>query len=70
MSTTEMKQRLIGRIREIENEEILAEAYRLLGMKEEQEMPFQLNAEQKKVVEEARHQIKSGSSSLHLELLE
>lgn len=61
MSTTQLKERLIDRIREIDNEDILAEAYRLLGMETDAEEPFKLNAGQKEAVQAAREQIKNGS---------
>jgi hypothetical protein len=60
MSTLELKERLIGRIRETDNEEILAEVYRLLGMEEEDE-PYRLSPEQRASVQEARNQIRNGS---------
>lgn len=60
MSTMEMKERLIGRIREIENEDILAEAYRLLGIQDDIQVPYELSTEQKSAIVEARNQIRNG----------
>ena len=60
MSETGLKERLIDKIREIDDEDILAEAYRLLGMDPDLEEPFQLNNVQKAAVEEARAQIRNG----------
>jgi predicted transcriptional regulator len=60
MSTVDLKERLISKIQEIENEDSLAEACRLLGMEPEIEEPFKLNADQKTAISEARAQIKRG----------
>ena len=61
MSTTGLKERLIDRIREIDNEDILAEAYRLLGTESDLEEPLKLSNAQKVAIDEAREQIKNGS---------
>lgn len=61
MSATGLKERLIDRIKEIDDEDILAEAYRLLGTDPDLEEPYPLNAEQKAAIEGARAQIKSGN---------
>lgn len=61
MATTGLKERLIDRIREIDNEDILAEAYRLLGTESDLEEPLKLNNAQKVAIDEAREQIKNGS---------
>nr|WP_295931295.1 hypothetical protein [uncultured Dyadobacter sp.] len=60
MSTAGLKERLIGRIREIEDEDILAEAYRLLGAESDMDELQVLTTEQKAAVEEARSQIRNG----------
>lgn len=62
MSATGLKERLIDRINEIDDEDILAEAYRLLGTDSDLEELYNLNGEQRAAVEEARAQIKNGNS--------
>ncbi|WP_026632399.1 hypothetical protein [Dyadobacter alkalitolerans] len=61
MSTIDLKERLIGKIQEIENNDVLAEAYRLLGLELEIDEPYKLSKQQKNAVAEARQQIKSGA---------
>jgi hypothetical protein len=61
MSTTGLKERLIDRIREIDDEDILAEAYRLLGTDPDLEEPYKLSNEQKAIIDEARAQIRNGA---------
>ena len=61
MSTIELRERLIGKIQEIEDGDILAEAYRLLGLELEADEPFKLSKQQKNAVSEARQQIKDGA---------
>ncbi|GGH55293.1 hypothetical protein [Dyadobacter endophyticus] len=61
MSATGLKERLIDRIREIDNEDILAEAYRLLATESDLEEPLKLNNAQKVAIDEAREQIKNGA---------
>ncbi len=61
MSATGLKERLIDRIKKIDDEDILAEAYRLLGTDPDLEEPYQLNSEQKTAIDEARTQIKNGN---------
>lgn len=61
MSATGLKERLIDRIKEIDDEDILAEAYRLLGTDSDLEEPYQLNSEQKAAIDEARAQIRNGN---------
>lgn len=61
MSATGLKERLIDRIKEIDDEDILAEAYRLLGTDPDLEEPYQLNSEQKVAIDEARAQIRNGN---------
>lgn len=60
MSATGLKERLIDRIKEIDDEEILAEAYRLLGTDSDLEEPYKLNTGQKAAIDEAREQIRKG----------
>lgn len=60
MSTLDLRERLIGKIQQIENSDILAEAYRLLGLELEVDEPYKLSQEQKNAVKEAREQIKNG----------
>ena len=60
MSTTGLKERLIDKIKSIDNEDILKEAYRLLGSETDNEEPYVLNAEQKAAIAEARTQVKRG----------
>ncbi|SEJ43230.1 hypothetical protein SAMN05216327_11062 [Dyadobacter sp. SG02] len=60
MATTGLKERLIDKIKSIDNEDILEEAYRLLGLETDNEEPHVLNADQKAAIAEAREQIKSG----------
>ncbi|WP_138480333.1 hypothetical protein [Dyadobacter bucti] len=60
MSNIELKERLIGKIRETDNDDILEEVYRLLGLEQEIVEPFKLSNDQKAAVSEARQQIKDG----------
>lgn len=62
MSTIEIKKRLIDKIQETENEELLQEAYRLLDLEIEDAEIYTLNTDQKKVIDEAMQQIKNGQS--------
>jgi hypothetical protein len=61
MSTTGLKERLIDKIRSIDDEAILAEAYRLLGAGTDHEEPYLLNLEQKTAIADAREQIRNGN---------
>lgn len=61
MSTTGLKERLIDKIKSIDDEDILAEAYRLLGAGTDNEEPYVLNPEQKVAISEAREQIRKGN---------
>ena len=61
MSTTGLKERLINKIKSIDDEDILAEAYRLLGAGMDSEEPYMLNSEQKAAIGEAREQIRKGN---------
>lgn len=60
MSNIELKERLIGKIRETDNEDILEEVYRLMGLEQEIVEPFKLSNDQKAAVSEARQQIRDG----------
>jgi len=60
MSNIELKERLIGKIRETDNDDILEEVYRLLGLEQEIVEPFKLSNDQKAAVSEARQQIRDG----------
>jgi tRNA A22 N-methylase len=60
MSTIELRKRLIDKIQKIDNEDLLAEAYRLLELETEDIEVYKLNNDQKKAITEARQQIKSG----------
>ena len=61
MSTIGLKERLIDKIRGIDNEDILAEAYRLLADETEIQEPYVLNDAQKKAITDARQQISEGA---------
>ena len=60
MSTIELKKRLIDKIQKTDNENLLGEAFRLLGLESEDIEIYKLNDGQKKAIEEARKQIKNG----------
>ncbi len=60
MSTTELRRRLIDKIQKTENEDLLAEVYRLLELETEDIEMYKLNSDQKKAISEARQQITSG----------
>lgn len=60
MSTVELRKKLIERIKETEDENILEEAYRLLEMETEDFGTYKLKEDQKKAIEESRAQIKKG----------
>ncbi|MCX6220938.1 MAG: hypothetical protein NTZ69_08110 [Bacteroidia bacterium] len=59
MTSIELKKRLIGKINQTQNNEILEEMYRLI-VNEETDNIYELSDEQKKAVEEARQQFKNG----------
>jgi hypothetical protein len=59
MTTLELKQRLIGKINQSKNNEILEEMYRLI-VNEETDNIYELSDEQNRVVEEAQLQFKNG----------
>ena len=60
MSTIELRRRLIDKIQKTENEDLLAEAYRLLELETEDIELYKLNDDQRKAISEARQQINSG----------
>jgi hypothetical protein len=60
MSTLELKKRLIDKIQKMDNEILLEEAYRLLGLETDDIEIYRLSPAQKNVVNEAREQIKKG----------
>jgi len=60
MSSIELKRRLIEKIQKTENEDLLAEAYRLLELETEDIEIYKLNDEQRKAIGEARQQIANG----------
>lgn len=66
MSTTEIKERLIRKIKSTSDERILLEAGRLLEIQlNEMDTPFKLSDEMKKAIDEAQAQIKSGDFLTH-----
>lgn len=60
MSTIELRKRLIDKIQKTDNEDLLAEAYRLLELETEDIEIYKLNDNQRKAISEARQQINSG----------
>ena len=60
MSTIELRRRLIDKIQKTENEDLLAEAYRLLELGTEDIEMYKLNDDQRKAINEARQQLNSG----------
>ena len=60
MTVAELKKRLIGKINQTENNEILEEMYRLLVNEETDSSVYELSDEQLNAVEEAREQFKKG----------
>jgi hypothetical protein len=60
VSTIELRKRLIDKIQKTDNEDLLAEAYRLLELETEDIEVYKLNNDQRKAISEARQQIKSG----------
>ncbi len=60
MSAIELRRRLIDKIQKTENEDLLAEAYRLLELETEDIEMYKLNDDQRKAISEARQQINSG----------
>ena len=60
MSTIELRKRLIDKIQKTDNENLLREAYRLLELETDDIEVYKLSDDQKKVINEARQQIKGG----------
>ena len=60
MSSAELKKRLIDKIQETDNKNLLEEAFRLLQMESEDIEVYKLSEDQKNAVNEARQQIKNG----------
>ena len=60
MSTSELKKRLIDKIKETDNNNLLEEAFRLLQLESEDIEAYKLSEDQKNAVNEARQQIKNG----------
>lgn len=60
MSTIELRKRLIDKIQKTDNEDLLAEAFRLLDLESEDIEIYKLNNDQRKAISEARQQIKNG----------
>jgi predicted transcriptional regulator len=60
MSTIELRRLLIDKIQKTENEDLLAEAYRLLELETEDIEIYKLNDDQRKAINEARQQINNG----------
>jgi hypothetical protein len=60
MSTIELRKKLIDKIQNINNDDLLKEAYRLLELETEDIAIYKLNDKQRKAISEAREQIKSG----------
>ena len=61
MSTLEFRKRLIAKIQKTENNTLLEEAFRLFELEAEDLEVYKLNEDQKKAVDEAREQIKTGN---------
>jgi len=59
MTAIELKKRLIAKITQTQNNQILEEMYRLI-VNEETDRIYELSADQKKAVEEAQQQFKNG----------
>jgi len=60
MTEMELKKRLIGKINQTNNNEILEEVYRLLCNEEADNSVYELSAEQRNAVDEAQKQYKNG----------
>ena len=60
MSTIELRKRLIDKIQETDNENLLEEAYRLLELETENIDVYKLTDDQRKAVNEGKQQIKDG----------
>jgi len=60
MTTSELKKRLIRKINDINNNELLEEMYRMIETEETDMEIYELSKNQKSAVEEAQEQIKNG----------
>jgi len=60
MKAIELKQRLIGKINQTQNNQILEEIYRLITNEESDNNIFELSEDQTKAIEEAQMQFKNG----------
>lgn len=60
MSTLELKKRLINRIQETDNQQLLEEAFRLLELESEQLEVYRLSDQQRSAVNESKEQFKTG----------
>ena len=60
MTVTELRKRLIRKINESENNEILEEMYRMIANEEIDKGIYLLSKDQKKVVEESQEQFRNG----------
>lgn len=65
MSTSELKKKLISRILESKNPDLLKEVYRLLEIENEDIEIYKLSSEQKKGLDEAKKEIDSGKGISH-----
>jgi hypothetical protein len=60
MLTIELRRRLIDKIQKTENQDLLAEAYRLLELETEDIEIYKLDDDQRRAITEARQQITNG----------
>lgn len=60
MTVKELKKRLIGKINQTDNNELLAEMYRLIANEETDNAVYELSEEQLRAVEEGQIQYKDG----------
>ncbi|MBA4409040.1 MAG: hypothetical protein Q8S54_17980 [Bacteroidota bacterium] len=60
MTTKELKNKVIRKINQIDDDEVLNEIYRMLDDANQDEEVFQLSGNHKKAIEEAKSQIESG----------
>ena len=58
MTTSDLKKRLIDKIRKTDDPAVLEEVYQLLDMETEDSEIYRLSDEQKNVIHEAKEQIK------------
>lgn len=66
MTTIELKKKIIDRIRQIENEDLLKETSRLIELEmEDIESPYELSSDMKSAVEEAQSQFIKGEALDH-----